>query len=136
MAIKEEIRGNKTSTRYIKNPGEYKVKISSVSFGHSKAGKPMFTITFQNDWDDCVKGYYLPDNKWHAKSLSNIKIACGLSEDAPTEQLNGKRLGILVKAQEPNEKGRVFMQVVGYAPESSVDEFISQPEDRSEEIPF
>ena len=105
----------------LKDPGEYRVKITETKVGMSKKGKPMLTVTFETHDEKQICGYFVKELAFHMHFLGELKLASGLTEKDSAENLVGKEVGILVEAQEPNEKGFVFMSIVGYGKSSEVD---------------
>lgn len=117
MAIKRNFAGGSSEMAN----GEHKCTITDLKVGKSKAGKPMLTVTFTNDNDESVKGFYVLENKVAQIKIKELKVACGLAPDADGMLLNGKRCGIAVEKGEPNAEGKSFMQIVGYGKESDVE---------------
>lgn len=143
MAIERKYTGTMTEQM---EPGEHRVTITDIKFGKSKAGKPMWTITYTNANGAQIKGFYVPEVKFHLRQLKDVKAACGLAETATPDQLMGKRLGIAVEEQEPNQDGAVFMRISGYGKEDLVEDNVQQTKlvmsptapkiDDDQEIPF
>lgn len=117
MAIERKFGGSSVEAL---EEGEHVVSITDIKFGKSKAGKPMWTLTFSDDSGKSVKGYYVPEVKFHLSQLKEIKAAAGVQADATPDQLMGKKLGIAVEPQEPTSDGLVFMRITGYGKESMV----------------
>lgn len=146
MAIERKFGGTKQM-----KAGEYKVTVTDIKFGKSKSDKNMWTITFANDHEETIKGFYVPDVAFHLKQLKEIKAVCGLDEKDGPDKLISKRLGIAVEEQEPDQDGKTFMRITGYGKESQVDEsnnyymkaenaahkaFNNPPSRATDEIPF
>lgn len=133
MAIEKEFTGGgKTIAE-----GEHVVTITDWKIGESKSGKTMLTLTFENFEHQMIRGYYVAGLQFHEKALAKIKAACGLSKEAKAAELKGKSLGIAVEPQEPDERGRVFMRIVGYGKASDVSADGGRYEEsRDNEIPF
>jgi hypothetical protein len=136
MAIKKEFKsGNQIGE------GEHVVKITKVEVGNSKKGEPMLTLTFERADEARMKGYYVKSLKFHMKQLDAVKIACGLTAIAPNDELQGKKLGIAVELDQPNENGIRFGKIIGYGKWEDVeaaDDF-SNPKssaDKTDQIPW
>jgi hypothetical protein len=122
---------------YIKDPGEYRVKVIETKTGMSKSGKPMLTVKFQASDEREIAGYFVKTLKFHMKSLETLKIACGLKITDSAENLVGRECGILVEAQEPTADGKVFMTIAGYGPAASVNPSAGGPSNHEhDEVPF
>jgi hypothetical protein len=119
MAIKRNFTGGPNSEM---QNGEHKVTVTDLKVGKSRSGKPMLTVTFTNDNDESVKGFYVLENKVAQIKIKELKVACGLAPDADGMLLNGKRCGIAVERGQPNSEGKTFMQIIGYGKESDVEE--------------
>lgn len=136
MAIKKEFVGG--GSRML--PGEHKVTVSELKMGVNSKGKPMLTITFKNDQDQKVKGYYTLGVDFIQKQLEALKVACGLDKNADGNLLLNKRCGIAIEEGEMNDKGQVFPKIVGYGKESDVveDNFNASASDTQpvDNIPF
>lgn len=112
MAIQRNAGGQ---GNFVKEPGEYQVRIKETKMGESKTGKPMLTVVFQTHDEKLIAGYFVRELNFHMAALAHLKTACGLNPDKDgSDLLVGKECGILVEAQEPNEQGRTFMSIVGY----------------------
>lgn len=98
----------------IKHPGEYRVRVVKLETGMSKSQKPMLTVTFQTLDEMQLKGYFCKGLAWHMKNLAVLKECAGLKPDSPAENLHGLEVGILVEPREPDEQGRVFMDIAGF----------------------
>lgn len=131
MAIKNEFGGiNKME------PGEHVVTIIETKVGMSRTNKPMLTVVFQNDHEQKIKGYYLRSETFSIKKLTALKQACGLKPEDPHDNLLGRRCGILVVEQKPNEEGQIFNEIAGYGKESDVEGHSSGRGSNVDEIPF
>lgn len=130
MPIEKKYSGSSSTM----DPGEHRVVITEVQVGVSKSGKQMLTVVFQNDREQRIKSYYVRELVYHIKQLTDLKISCGLTEKSPAEELLHKRCGILVDPREPNEEGRVFMNIAGYGKESDVTD--GGHTSTKDEIPF
>jgi hypothetical protein len=117
MAIK---RNAAASGRYIKTPGQYRVKVVETKVGLNKKGKNMLTVTFRTADDLEISGYFVQGLNFHIHNLKELKAACGLPADKQADQLVGKECGILVEAQEPDSNQNVFMQITGYGSANEV----------------
>ena len=135
MAIERKHKGG---GKRIDVVGDYRVKIVKTSSGMSKGGKPMLTVTFETDDEKQINGYYCRHLTFHMAALKDLKVACGLKDDAAADMLVGLRCGIAVGEQAPAEDGTIFMQVEGYDKESAVPgapgEVSPKPSDM--EVPF
>lgn len=136
MAIKREYTGNANQM----SAGEHRVVISELKMGKSKSEKPMLTITFKNDDDQTVKGYFVIGLPFVQKQLKDLKVACGLDPNADGMLLNGKRCGIALEEGKPDANGVSFMKIVGFGKESEVEasaqeESVPPPTD-ADQIPF
>lgn len=119
MAIERKF-GKTTSSEALEE-GEHVVTITDIKFGKSKANKPMWTLTYSDHEGRSIRGYYVPEVKFHLQQLKEVKTACGLSSDATPDQLMGKKLGIAVEPQEPTPDGMIFMRITGYGKASLVE---------------
>lgn len=117
MAIERKYKGSK----YIDEAGEYVVSIKDMVVGKSSKGDPMLTLTFATEEEQTIKAFFVKTLKFHMKQLEDLKVACGMKADEDAMNLVGKRVGIAVEPQEPNEKGQVFMRITGFGKESEVD---------------
>lgn len=137
MSIERKHTGH--ASNRIDMAGEYRVTVQKTEVKPTKnGGKRMLVVTFVTDDEKEINGYYVQTLKWHIEALSDLKIACGLSAKSSTDLLMGKRLGIAVGEQTPQEDGRIFMQVEGYGKESDVDGFVEKLpfEKNDDEVPF
>lgn len=134
MAIKKNAKGAK----FLNTEGEFKVRVSGVKIGQSKKGAPMLTVTFETDDGEQISSYFVKSLAFHIHSLKELKAALGLAENAPSEDMQGKRCGISVEFGDEQEDGKVYAQVVGYGKESDVDSApVSAPMVGGEvEVPF
>lgn len=105
---------------FIREPGDYKVKVAECKTGNSKTGKPMLTVAFETEDGLKIAGYFVRDLKFHMIALEKLKIAAGLQVTQSAEHLVGKEVGIAVEAQDPDPNGRIFMAIVGYGPAKDV----------------
>lgn len=126
---------------YIDEVGEYRVKVEQMLEGLSSKNKKMLTVTFVTDDEKRIKGFYVKELKFHMSALKDLKLACGLTEKDPASSLLGKRCGIAVGQQKPNDDGRVFMTIEGYGPEKDapaadgLPNDIKEPEE-TDNVPF
>lgn len=132
---------------YIKEAGEYRVKVTTVSEGKSKKGKPMVTVTFETKDGKQISSWFVKELAWAVKDMTKLKLAAGLTEKDHSSRLMDRELGIAVEAKDPDEHGKIFMRIVGYGKaadvESSESDFASpgqtfgssQSED-SDQVPF
>ena len=118
MAIKKDFTGGGNKMM----AGEHRVSVAELKMGVNSKQKPMLTITFKNDQDQTIKGYYTLGVVFIQKQLEALKVACGLDKNADGNLLLGKRCGISVEEGDVDEKGRMFMRIVGYGKESEVSE--------------
>lgn len=116
MAIKSEFKGGNAMAE-----GEHVVQVIETKVGMSKSNKPMLTVTFQNDREQKIKGYYVRDLVFHIKALNALKVACGIKPEDAHDNLVGLKCGIKVEPQAPNEQGQIFMQITGYGKEADVE---------------
>lgn len=126
---------------FVKEPGEYVVRVKECRMGESKSHKPMLTVVFQTVDEKLINGYFVQNLNFHISALRKLKEACGLSPNTDaSDKLVGKTCGILVEAQEPDVNGRTFMSICGYDKASEVsarepgDERLSTEQDTS--MPF
>lgn len=136
MAIARNHKAGGSGAGRIDKPGEYVVSVEKTEVGKSKSGKAMLTVTFVTDDDRRIRGYYVRDLDFHMKALADCKVALGLKADTSSDQMVGKRCGIAVGEQAPNEEGRIFMTIEGYGKEADVDGYAPAIKDASDEIPF
>jgi hypothetical protein len=80
----------------------------------------MLTVTFVTRDERTIRSYFVKDLQFHMSALAELKKASGLPSAEPAEKLVGKEVGILVEPQAPDERGRVFMQIVGYGTKAEV----------------
>lgn len=130
MAIERNAGGSK----FIKDAGEYKVKVKALSIAQNKKDKPMLTVTFQTDDERTIAGYFVKDLPFHKHTLKTLKTACGLTPDDSENDLIGKECGILVEPQEPTPDGKVFMSISGYGPAKKIE--FTPPKPATDEVPF
>jgi hypothetical protein len=127
---------------YLKDPGEYVVRVSEVKKGTSRAGAPMLTVTFETRDGRQINAYFVATLIFHMKTLDLLKAACGLDPSEAgfrAEMLVGRDLGILVEPKEPDERGRVFMQITGFGKAEEVSGYHNSPDlgaDLADQVPF
>lgn len=117
MAIERKYKGSK----FIDEPGEYVVSIKNLEVGKSTKGDQMLTVTFATDDERTIKSFFVRKLAFHIRQLTDLKLSAGLTETEDAMNLVGKRVGIAVDEQEPNEKGQVFMRITGFGKEADVD---------------
>lgn len=138
MAIERNAGG--ISGNYVKDPGEYRVRVHETKTGLSKSQKPMLTVVFHTWEDKAIAAYFVKTLTFHMKALESLKVACGLKVNETADNLVGKECGILVEAQDPTPEGRVFMSITGYGPANAVG--VNQPaspmvgEPSDDNVPF
>lgn len=137
MPIERNVSGG--NGNFVNEPGEYLVCVTEASMKKTKTPPPrdMRVVTFQTMEEKEIRAYFVRDVTFHTSAMEQLKLACGLKVNDHPDQLMGKTCGILVEAGRPTDEGRVFMQIVGYGPESQVgnkpagDDF-----QKSEDVPF
>lgn len=100
--------------KYIKEDGEYAVRVKETKAGLAKSGKRMLTVIFQAHDEKEIAGYFVQELGFHMKALEELKLACGLKITDAHDHLVGKECGILVEMGDPDDKGRAFASIVGY----------------------
>ena len=126
------IARNAGSSKYISEDGEYLVTVDRIEMKKTKAGKidpktgleklqkPMLVVHFHTSEEQEIAGYFVKDLNFHMSALGMLKAACGLAPEKTSEELVGKRCGILVEMGQPSEQGRAFAGIVGYGPADQV----------------
>lgn len=135
MAIAKNAGGG---GNFIKEAGEYKVKVLEIKTGLSKKGKPMLTVAFETTEEKKIAGYYVKDLTMHMQALAALKVACGLKVTDSADNLVGKECGILVEMQEPDADGRTFASICGYGKASQVEHLAptTMKSDADDQVPF
>lgn len=119
MAIQKNAKG--TGGSFIKEAGDYLVHIVKTTMKLSKAKDPMVVVTFETEDEKMIDGYFVGKHAFHQHNMRVLKEACGLKETDKYDQLVGKKCGISVELQDPDQlTGRVFAQIVGYGPLSDL----------------
>lgn len=111
MAIAKNAVGGGNS---IKEPGEYRVKVTEVKVDKSKKGDAMLVVTFMNTEEKLIRAYFVQKLSFHMEALATLKVAAGVDPKAAAGVLIGKELGILVEVPPPGEDGKSFSQIIGY----------------------
>lgn len=143
MPIQKNAAGAGT-TKYITEIGEYIVEITKVDLGKSKKGDPMVTIHFATDDEHkrLIRAFFVKTFPFMMAHLAQLKIACGIDPNHGSDELIGKKCGILVEKGKIKDDGKSYPQIVGYGPVSEVDKsrtpqgYQAIEDDPTDSIPF
>lgn len=132
------------STKFITEPGDYVVEIIEAQMGKSKKGDPMVTIGFQTEDERKIKSFFVKKYPFMVAALNTLKAACGVKPESSSDELVGKKCGILVEKGKINDKGQAFPQITGYGLASEVNaahtptgyQAVDETQAAVDEIPF
>lgn len=145
---------NAAMGRYLTEPGEYVAIIDKVEWLKTNKGQPkidpktgetkepqdMLKVSFFTESQQEIAGYFVKGLKFHMKAYDLLRESCGLPKGAKSQDFIGKKVGILVELQKPDEMGRTFPQIVGYGPASEVsgakDDTGFAPDESQDGVPF
>lgn len=100
--------------------GNHVVHVTEVSQKLSSKNDPMTVIAFETDDEKKVNYYAVHKFPWAIEAVKTCIECAGLPQGSKASQLVGKRVGITVEEGKPDDKGRTFMQIVGFGTEKDV----------------